>query len=97
MPAPPQSVEVLPGQLMTIYPTVAPQQLFGAGQTGPPLMARVGAGKLPKGYFMASACKCCVVAWGGEGDVRLQQLFAAGHAAPRVMARVGAGENSQGA
>lgn len=64
VPAPPQSVEVLPGQLMTIYPTVAPQQLFAAGHSSHPLMARVGAEEVlvtkdAVSYFLGPDGKPC--------------------------------------
>jgi hypothetical protein len=39
IPAPPQSVEVLPGQVMQIYPTVAPQLLAPLGAAPAPALA----------------------------------------------------------
>lgn len=64
VPAPPQTVEVLPGQCMTIYPTVQPQQLFAAGNH-PPLMARVGSGEEQElCRAVAVVCRamlCCAV------------------------------------
>jgi hypothetical protein len=44
IPAPPQTVEVLPGQVVTIYPAVQPQQLFLAGAVHPPVMATLTTG-----------------------------------------------------
>lgn len=46
VPAASQSVEVLPGQVMTIYPAVQPQLLFAAGANGSPVMTRLPSGEL---------------------------------------------------
>lgn len=44
VPAASQTVEVLPGQVMTIYPAVQPQLLFAAGTGHPPVMTRLSSG-----------------------------------------------------
>eukprot|EP00878_Enallax_costatus_P036589 GHUV01041105.1.p1 GENE.GHUV01041105.1~~GHUV01041105.1.p1 ORF type:complete len:273 (+),score=55.05 GHUV01041105.1:272-1090(+) len=46
VPAASQSVEVLPGQVMTIYPAVQPQLLFAAGAGSAPVMTRLPSGEV---------------------------------------------------
>jgi hypothetical protein len=46
VPAASQAVEVLPGQVVMMYPAVQPQLLFAAGTSHAPVMTRLASGKL---------------------------------------------------
>jgi hypothetical protein len=56
VPAAAQPVEVLPGQVMMIYPAVQPQLLFAAGASHPPVMTHLASG--------ASGVGVGVLQWG---------------------------------
>jgi hypothetical protein len=58
VPAAAQPVEVLPGQVMMIYPAVQPQLLFAAGASHAPVMTRLASGVLG---FMGRGFRSVVV------------------------------------